>query len=71
MTGLTSIFCQKEKEVQKLRPANTCFNCLGDHMIAECPEPRDQRKIAKNRKEFQSKSAGYNTARCDTILDDL
>ena len=32
-------------------------------MIADCPEPKDQKKIAKNRKEFQAKTAGYNGAR--------
>jgi hypothetical protein len=58
-----SVICQKEEEVQKVRPANTCFNCLGDHMMNDCPEPRDQRKIIKNRKEFQSKTAGFNSAR--------
>jgi hypothetical protein len=57
------LLCQKEEEVQKVRPANTCFNCLGDHMMNDCPEPRDQRKIIKNRKEFQSKTAGFNSAR--------
>ncbi len=59
------LLCQKEEEVQKVRPANTCFNCLGDHMMNDCPEPRDQRKIIKNRKEFQSKTAGFNSARWD------
>jgi hypothetical protein len=66
MSVITAILlCQKEEEVQKVRPANTCFNCLGDHMMNDCPEPRDQRKIIKNRKEFQSKTAGFNSARCD------
>jgi len=42
------------KEEVKSKPKNTCFNCLGDHMIADCEDPKDQGKIAKNRKEFLS-----------------
>lgn len=43
---------QQDEEDKKSKPKNTCFNCLGDHMIADCPEPKDYRKINKNRKEF-------------------
>jgi len=49
---LTGVLEEEPQEEKKSRPKNTCFNCLGDHMIADCPEPKDQRKIAKNRKEF-------------------
>ena len=31
---------------------NRCFNCLGDHSVANCPKPRDQQEIFKNRKIF-------------------
>jgi hypothetical protein len=41
---------------------SSCFNCLGSHNLADCPEPRDQRRINQNRKEFQS-SAAYSGAR--------
>lgn len=50
---LTGVLEEEPVEEEKVsRPKNTCFNCLGDHMIAECPEPKDQRRIGKNRKEF-------------------
>lgn len=34
---------------------NCCFNCMGDHMISDCKEPKDYRRINKNRKSFQSR----------------
>lgn len=33
-----------------VKPKRTCFNCLGDHNVQDCPEIRDQRKIAENRR---------------------
>lgn len=44
-------------EEKKSSGSNKCFNCLGDHMITDCPHPKDQRAIAKNRREFQSRTA--------------
>ena len=35
-------------------PRNTCFNCGGDLMIADCPKPRDPKTIAQNRRKFAS-----------------
>jgi hypothetical protein len=32
-----------------------CFNCGGDHMLPDCRKPRDEGKIARNRKAFQDK----------------
>ncbi|TRY75591.1 hypothetical protein TCAL_00521 [Tigriopus californicus] len=47
-----------------LGPRNTCFNCGGSHMIADCQERRDPRQIAKNRKEFlKNQPAGSGTSR--------
>lgn len=40
---------------------NSCFNCCGNHNMSECPEPRDPRKIAQNRKAHQNSAA--NSAR--------
>jgi len=40
---------------------SSCFNCLGPHNMAECKEPRDGKRIAANRKAFQSSAA--NSAR--------
>jgi len=42
---------------------NKCWNCEGDHTLAECKEPKDQRKISKNRKEFQAANAQSQTSR--------
>ena len=41
---------------------STCWNCEGDHMITDCPKPRDPKTIAKNRKEFM-KNQPASTAR--------
>ena len=41
----------------------SCFNCLGDHMIADCPKPRNPRAIAANRREFQKNQGLSATAR--------
>lgn len=35
------------------QPKNTCFNCNGNHTIRECPEPKNQQMIQKNRSKFQ------------------
>jgi len=34
---------------------NACFNCGAGHSMAECNEPRDQRRIAKARREWQNR----------------
>lgn len=45
---------EESTEDKSLRPMkNTCWNCGGEHMIADCPEPRNSKEIAKNRREFQ------------------
>lgn len=44
-------------EEKKNSGSNKCFNCLGEHMITDCPQPKDQKAIAKNRREFQSRTA--------------
>ncbi|XP_071181253.1 zinc finger CCHC domain-containing protein 8-like [Mytilus edulis] len=40
------------------RPKATCFNCGADHMISECPVPKDFQRIKKNKSEFLDKSGG-------------
>ena len=42
---------------------NKCFNCGGNHNLAECKEEKDPRKIAKNRREFMNSSVGMSSAR--------
>lgn len=41
---------------------NCCFNCLGNHMMTECKEPKDYKTINKNRRSFQSRQ-GVTSAR--------
>ena len=41
---------------------NSCFNCLGNHIISECKEPKDYKRINKNRRSFQSRQ-GVTSAR--------
>jgi len=31
-----------------------CFNCGGEHFLPDCPEPKDQKRIAQARQESQS-----------------
>ena len=31
---------------------NKCFNCLGDHNLMNCPNPKNQKEISKNRFSF-------------------
>lgn len=42
---------------------STCFNCLGDHSLKDCPKPRDPSAINKNRKEFMNKHGNYKASR--------
>lgn len=38
---------------KKSRFVNPCFNCgETEHIIRDCPHPRDHRKINRNRKEY-------------------
>ena len=46
----------------KSSSANSCFNCLGSHLISECKEQRDYKRINKNRRSFQSRQ-GLTSAR--------
>lgn len=43
------------------KPKQTCFNCMGDHMLPDCPEPQDRQRIAQNRKEHYAKFGGRQT----------
>lgn len=35
-----------------------CFNCLGDHTVSQCDQPKDPAKINSNRQEFMNKFSG-------------
>lgn len=41
-------------KIKDPKPKKTCFNCLGDHNVNECPDPPDFQKIAVNRKKIMS-----------------
>ena len=41
-----------EEENDSKASFNSCFNCLGDHMLPDCPNPRDPKAIAANRRLF-------------------
>lgn len=38
------------------RPKMNCWNCMGNHSIRDCPEPRNYNEIQKNRNEFTSRA---------------
>lgn len=48
---------QPVMETPEKSSRSSCFNCCGSHNMAECPEPRDPRRIAQNRKAFQASAA--------------
>lgn len=35
-----------------------CFNCLGDHNVTDCDQPKDQARINLNKQEFMNKFGG-------------
>ncbi|XP_069136277.1 zinc finger CCHC domain-containing protein 8-like [Argopecten irradians] len=48
---------EEEEDTSKPpRQKQTCFNCCGEHMIADCPEPKDFTRIRKNRDKFRQDS---------------
>jgi hypothetical protein len=42
---------------------SSCFNCLGNHSLRDCPQPQDPSAITKNRRQF---SARFNRAQNKT-----
>lgn len=34
------------------KPKNNCWNCGGDHMLRECPKPRDNNQINRSKNAF-------------------
>lgn len=44
----------------KAGPRLNCFNCMGDHNLRDCPVPRNQFEINKNRKEFNARMGPRN-----------
>ncbi|XP_063973638.1 zinc finger CCHC domain-containing protein 8 homolog [Diachasmimorpha longicaudata] len=46
-----------EEEKDKAMPIRNCFNCLGNHSLRDCPEPRNFAEICKNRSGFNSRNS--------------
>ncbi|XP_055947060.1 zinc finger CCHC domain-containing protein 8-like [Argiope bruennichi] len=42
----------EEKNIEERVQTMTCFNCLGDHHMKDCPEKINRSKIAANRKDI-------------------
>lgn len=43
------------------KPKNNCWNCGGDHMLRECPKPRDSNQINRAKNAFiRSKTERYH-----------
>ena len=38
-----------------------CFNCQKDHLLPDCPEPRDEARIAKNRAAYKKANPNPHT----------
>jgi len=63
---MTSSTCEnQEDKSRKTAPSlSSCFNCKADHILSDCPLPRDYRAIAQNRRQFRERqSVGLNSAR--------
>ncbi|XP_067010968.1 zinc finger CCHC domain-containing protein 8 homolog [Anabrus simplex] len=52
-----------DKEKKERTSFQTCFNCLGDHSVRDCPKKRDGMMIAKNRRAFMSKHGPVKASR--------
>ena len=68
----TEVMGTKVPEVEKTpsKGGNPCFNCGKDGCrLSDCPLPRDARRIARNRREFQSSSV--SSARYHEVSHDL
>ncbi|XP_046965479.1 zinc finger CCHC domain-containing protein 8 isoform X2 [Vanessa cardui] len=51
---------EEESPPVSLRRRQICFNCDGEHQLRECPLPRDNHRIAENRKAFPAKVGRYH-----------
>ncbi|XP_047527514.1 zinc finger CCHC domain-containing protein 8 isoform X2 [Vanessa atalanta] len=51
---------EEESPPVSLRRRQICFNCDGEHQLRECPLPRDNQRIAENRKAFPAKVGRYH-----------
>ncbi|XP_011502048.1 PREDICTED: zinc finger CCHC domain-containing protein 8 homolog isoform X2 [Ceratosolen solmsi marchali] len=55
---------KSQDEVNEIKedcgPKRTCFNCLGNHNLRDCEEPRNYVAINKNRKSYNAKRGPLN-----------
>ncbi|XP_065066797.1 zinc finger CCHC domain-containing protein 8-like [Rhopilema esculentum] len=47
-----------KKVFVRQRRSKYCFNCLGDHNVNQCDQPKDMARINTNRQDFVSKFGG-------------
>jgi len=58
-----ALMAEAVEEPKTESKGGSCWNCLGDHTVANCPKPRNPQEIAKNRKAFQNMQARMNHSR--------
>ncbi|XP_066595481.1 zinc finger CCHC domain-containing protein 8 homolog [Prorops nasuta] len=51
---------KEAQEEESCQPKIQCFNCLGNHNMRDCPEPRNREAITKNRNKNNSKMSRYH-----------
>ncbi|XP_034946227.1 zinc finger CCHC domain-containing protein 8 homolog isoform X2 [Chelonus insularis] len=58
---LTETHDNASEEIDCKSPKLNCFNCLGNHNLRDCTEPKNHFTINKNRKEFMNKTGTKNS----------
>ena len=56
----------EENDKESSRPKMTCFNCMGNHSLRDCEEPRNPAAINKNRREHNAKRGNIGNVRYHT-----
>lgn len=51
---------EDDKDDTNTGPKLNCFNCLGNHNMRDCTEPKNPMEINKNRKEFGTRNGPRN-----------
>ena len=59
-----ALMAEAVEEPKTESKGGSCWNCLGDHTVANCPKPRNPQEIAKNRKAFQNMQARMKYETC-------
>ena len=53
----------KDTKPPSSRPKRTCWNCGEDHMLNDCPKPRDEARIKKAVEKFRAENPRRNNRR--------